>query len=163
MIRQAVQALLWMLIGMVFMGAAVWFLMPSMMLVVHESPLDYRETVAALNKVIESRPDWKAPKTYDFQRNIDDAGHGPIERVGSVALCNPLYASRILTADDNKKVTAFMPLGIGVYQDAAGDVYISELNVALLGMMFGGTIAEVMMDAGDDISEIISLATVHEP
>jgi hypothetical protein len=52
-----------------------------------------------------------------------------------------------------------MPLGIGVYQEEDGNVYISELNVALLGMMFGGTIAEVMADAGNDISEVIALAT----
>ena len=74
-------------------------------------------------------------------------------------MCNPLYASRILSDDDNRKVTAFMPLGIGVYQEEDGNVYISELNVALLGMMFGGTIAEVMADAGNDISEVIALAT----
>ena len=56
-------------------------------------------------------------------------------------MCNPLYASRILSDDDDKRVTAFMPLGIGVYEDGDGKVYVSELNVALLGMMFGGTIA----------------------
>jgi uncharacterized protein (DUF302 family) len=159
MIRRAVRAILWMLGGMVIMGAAIWIVMPSMMLVVHESPLGYAETVTALNAAIDSRPGWKALETYDFRRNIDDAGHGPIDKVGSVALCNPLYAARILSDDDNKKVTAFMPLGIGVYQDEHGSVYVSELNVALLGMMFGGTIAEVMADAGNDISEVIALAT----
>jgi uncharacterized protein (DUF302 family) len=158
MARQAVRGIGWMLTGMVLMGAIVWILMPSMMLVVHESPLGYQETVNALNKVIESRPDWKVPVTYDFQQTIHDAGHGPIEQVGTVALCNPRYASRILSADDNKKVTAFMPLGVGVYQDKDGTVYISELNVALVGLMFGGTVAEVMADAGEDVSEIISLA-----
>ena len=131
------------------------------MIVEHESPLNYEDTVAALNNIIEDRPNWKAPHTYDFQSTIHDAGHGPIQKVGTVALCNPLYASRILSADDNKKVTAFMPLGIGVYQDKDGNVYISELKVSLLGMMFGGTIAEVMADAGKDISEIIALATAE--
>ena len=161
MVTRAVRAALWMLSGMAIMGAAIWILMPSMMLVVHESPLGYAETVTALNAAIDARPDWKAPETYDFQRNIDDAGHGPIEPVGSVALCNPLYASRILSDDDDKRVTAFMPLGIGVYEDGDGEVYVSELNVALLGMMFGGTIAEVMADAGNDISEVIAVATAQ--
>jgi uncharacterized protein (DUF302 family) len=143
---------------MVVMGAAIWVLMPSMMLVVHESPLDYEGTVSALNNVIESKTDWKALDTYDFQRNIQDAGHGSIEKVGTVALCNPLYASRILSNEENRMVTAFMPLGIGVYEDEEGNVFISELNVELLGMMFGGTIADVMADAGNDINEIISAA-----
>ena len=161
MVRRAVRAILWMLGGMVIMGAAVWTLMPSMMLVMHESPLGYQETIDALRTGIESKAGWKAVETYDFQRNIHDAGHGPIENVGAVALCHPLYASRILAADDNRKVTAFMPLGIGVYEDTEGNVYISELNVALLGMMFGGTIADVMSDAGEDISEIILVATTQ--
>lgn len=161
MSTQAVRAVLWMLVGMIVAGAAVWILMPSMMLVVHKSPLDYPSTVAALNGVIEDRQEWKAPITFDFQRNIDEAGYGAVDKVGTVALCNPLYASRILSADDNKKVTAFMPLGIGVYEDSNGDVYISELNVGLLGMMFGGTIAEVMADAGDDVSDMIAAATAE--
>lgn len=54
MIRRAARAILSMLSGMVIMGAAIWFLMPSMMLVVHESPLDYEETVDALKTNIEN-------------------------------------------------------------------------------------------------------------
>lgn len=161
MIRRAARAALWMLSGMVIMGTTIWFLMPSMMLAVHESPLDYQATIEALKTNIENAAGWKAVETYDFQRNIHDAGHGPIENVGAVALCHPLYASQILAVDDNRKVTAFMPLGIGVYQDEDGKVYVSELNVGLLGMMFGGTVAEVMADAGNDISEIISMTTAQ--
>lgn len=161
MSRQAIRAVLWMFAGMIVAGAAAWILMPSMMLVVHKSPHDYQGTVAALHNIIEGKQHWKAPSTYDFQQTIHDAGHGPVDKVGTVALCNPLYASRILAADENKMVTAFMPLGIGVYEDINGDVYISELNVGLLGMMFGGTIAEVMADAGDDVSEIIAAATAE--
>ena len=156
---QATRAIVWMLVGMIVAGAAIWVLMPSMMLAVHKSPHDYQGTVAALNSVIESRQNWKAPNTFNFQQTIEDAGHGPIEKVGTVALCNPLYASRILDDDDNKKVTAFMPLGIGVYEDANGEVYVAELNVGMMGMMFGGTIADVMADAGEDVSEIIAAAT----
>ena len=157
MVSRAARAILWMLGGMIIMGAAVWTLMPSMMLVTHESPLNYTDTIAALKSSIDDKPGWKVVETYDFQQNIHDAGLGPIGNVGAIALCHPPYASRILAAEDNRKVTAFMPLGIGVYQDEQGNVYISELNVALLGMMFGGTIADVMADAGEDISEIVSM------
>ncbi|UCE89840.1 MAG: DUF302 domain-containing protein [Pseudomonadota bacterium] len=159
--KKVMHVFLWMLSGMALMGAIVWFAMPSLMLIEHKSPLNYEETVAALNDVIEKKQNWKVPKTFDFQKNIQDAGHGPISRVGTVALCNPFYASRILQEDENRKVTAFMPLGIGVYQDKDEQVYISELNVGLLGMMFGGTIADVMADAGNDVKEIIASATVR--
>lgn len=49
-----------------------------------------------------------------------------------------------------------MPLGIGVYEDKQGQVYVSQLNVGLLGMMFGGTISDVMGMAGKDINEVIA-------
>ena len=50
-----------------------------------------------------------------------------------------------------------MPLGIGVYEDKEGRVFIANLNVTLLGKMFGGAIAEVMgRDAGKDLSDAIA-------
>jgi hypothetical protein len=52
-----------------------------------------------------------------------------------------------------------MPLALGVYQDKHGQVYVSQLNVGLVGMMFGGTIAEVMGMAGKDISKVVETVT----
>ena len=52
-----------------------------------------------------------------------------------------------------------MPLAIGVYEDVDGNTYVSELNVELLGMMFGGTIAEVMGAAGTDLGDVVSKST----
>ena len=156
MSNSKVHPVVWMLIGMMLMGVIVWFTMPSLMLIEHKSSRNYDETISALNEVISQKKNWKVPKVFDYQKNIVDAGHGAIERVGTVTLCNPLYASRILDDDENRKVTPFMPLGIGVYEDKEGNVYISELNVGLLGMMFGGTIADVMGMAGKDMKDIIS-------
>lgn len=161
MASKAVRAIWWMLVGMAIMAAAIWILMPSMMLKVHDSPLSYDATVAALQAQIDARQDWKVAYTYDFQLNIAEAGQGPVERVGNVALCNPRLASKILATDDDKKVTAFMPLGVGVFEETDGKVYVSELNVELLGMLFGGTIAEVMAEAGGDVSEIIASVTAE--
>ncbi len=158
---RVLQAIGWLVGGMVLMGLIVWFTMPLLMLMEYRSPLDYEQTVAALNEAIANKQNWKVPQVFDYQKNIQDAGHGPIDRVGTVALCNPLYASRILADEQNRKVTAFMPLGIGVYQRGDGQVYISELNVSMLGMMFGGTIAEVMGEAGTDVKDVI-LSVTHQ-
>ena len=161
MSNSKVHAAVWMLIGMMLMGVIVWFTMPSLMLIEHKSSRNYDETISALNVAISQKENWKVPKVFDYQKNIVDAGHGSIERVSTVTLCNPLYASRILDDDKNRKVTPFMPLGIGVYEDKEGNVHISELNVGLLGMMFGGTIADVMGMAGQDIKDIISTVTTE--
>jgi hypothetical protein len=52
-----------------------------------------------------------------------------------------------------------MPLAIGLYEDKKGQVFVSQLNVGLLGMMFGGTIAKVMNMAGKDIKEVVGAIT----
>jgi len=52
-----------------------------------------------------------------------------------------------------------MPLKLGVFEKKNGQVYVSELNIGLMGIMFGGTIAKVMLVAGKDMKEIIVKAT----
>lgn len=152
----------WFLVGMMAMGVIVWFAMPALMLLEHKSPYDYDKTIESLKEVIADKDNWKVPVVFNFQKNIQDAGHGPIDRVGAVSLCNPLYAYRILDESENRKVTALMPLAIGVYEGKGGQVYISEMNVGLMGMMFGGTIADVMADAGKDVKAIIASATAKK-
>jgi uncharacterized protein (DUF302 family) len=159
MATRVLLAVVWLLGGIVLMGFMVWLTMPSLMLIEYKSPLDYEQTVLALNGAIARKQDWKVPKVFDYRQNIRDAGHGPIDRVGTATPRNPLYASRILEDEQNRKVTAFMPLGIVVDEREYGQVYISELNVGLLGMMFGGTIAEVMGDAGTDVKDVIASVT----
>jgi uncharacterized protein (DUF302 family) len=98
-------------------------------------------------------------KIFDIRQNIVDAGYPNMTRVKIVTLCNPHYAKRILTNDKDKVVSTMMPLGIGVYETRDGSVYMSEMNVGLVGMMFGGTIANVMGDASTDIAKMMDAVT----
>lgn len=144
-----------MVAGMVLMGLIVWFAMPSVMVVKHRSSQSYDKTVAALSGAITSKKDWRVLTVNDYQKST--AAFGAIERAGSINICNPRYASKVLANDRDRGVTAFMPLGIGVYEDKQGRVFIASLNVTLLGKMFGGTIADVMgKSAGKDLSEAIA-------
>ena len=148
-------SIIYILIGMVLMGIIVWVMMPKMMLNTYKSKDSYEETINKLRSVIKSKENWKIPAEFDFQKNIHDANLSKIEKVGSIALCNPNYASMILSEEKNRKVSSIMPLTIGVYEDKSGQVYVSELNIGMMGKMFGGTIAKVMKVAGVDVKEII--------
>ena len=141
--------------GFLLMGITVWFVMPSMMINVHESPYGFDETVAAVREAVASQQGWKVAQVFDIQKNIIEAGHVDMTRVKIVALCNGNYANRILDDDEDKVVTTLMPLGIGVYETNDGSVYLSAMNIGLMGKMFGGTISEVMGDASADIARII--------
>ena len=145
--------LLWVLIGMMLMALIVWFTMPSLMLIKHRSNRNYDDTVAALSEALKKKQDWRVLTINDYQKST--GGFGSLERVGSMSICNPRYAFKILSDDSNRRVSAFMPLAIGVYEDKKGQVFVSQLNLRLMGMMFGGTVADVMGMAGTDLKAAI--------
>ena len=149
----------WIIAGMVLMGLIVWFAMPSMMLIKHRSKLAYDDTVNALSEAVSKKQDWQVLTVNDYQKKT--ASFTALERVGSITICNPRYSAKILTEDKNRHVTAFMPLEFGVYEDKKGQVYVSQLNVGLLGKMFGGTISTVMGMAGKDLIEVASSVSVR--
>ncbi len=151
-------SILFIITGMVLMGVGIWFLMPKLMLTIYKSESDFEKTMDKLKDAIDATGEWKVTKEFDFQKNIQDAGHGKIEKVGSIAICNPGYAALILKEEPNRKVTSIMPLTIGIYENKRKQVYVSELNIKLMGMMFGGTIAKVMNIAGKDVKNIIASA-----
>ena len=142
------------LVGIVIMGLMVWFTMPKLMLIKRKSNRKYEDTVAILSEGFKKKQDWRILKVNDYQEST--APFGAIERVCSVNVCNPRSASKILANDANRGVTAIMPLAIGVYEDKKGQVFVSQLNVKLLGKMFGGTIAEVMGGAGTALDDVIA-------
>ena len=152
--KSAIRAAGWVLVGMLLMGLIVWFTMPSLMLIKHKSTRSYDDTIAVLGEALKTKPDWRVLTVNDYQKST--AAFGAIERVGSMNICNPRYASRILANDTDRGATAFMPLALGVYEDKEGQVYVSQLNVGLIGMMFGGTIADVMGTAGKDLNEVVA-------
>lgn len=143
--------------GMILMGLIVWFTMPLLMLIKLRSRLTYDETISVLDENFKKKQDWKVLVVNDYKKSTE--AFITLERVGSVNICNPRYASKILADDKNRGVTAFMPLGLGVYEDKKGQVFISKLNIGLLGKMFGGTISEVMGIAGKDLSEVVNSVT----
>jgi uncharacterized protein (DUF302 family) len=132
--------------------------MPLLMLVKHKSRLSFDETVAALSETLIKKQDWQVLNVNDFQKRTKD--FITLERVGSIDICNPRYVSKILADDKNRGVTAFMPLDLGVYEDKKGQVFVSQLNVGLVGKMFGGTISKVMGMAGKDLSEVVESVSV---
>jgi len=152
------QVLIWVIVGMAIMGLIVWFTMPLLMLVKHKSRLSYDETVTALSETLIKKQDWHVLTVNDFQKSTKD--FVTLERVGSIDICNPRYVSKILADDKNRGVTAFMPLDFGVYEDKKGQVFVSQLNVGLVGKMFGGTISKVMGMAGKDLNEIVESVSV---
>ena len=143
------------IIGFLLAGLVVWLTMPPMMINVHQSRQGFDETVVAVEQAVAGQPGWRVSHVFDIQANILAGGHPDMTRVKIVTLCNPHYAHRILSDDADKRVSTMMPLGIGIYETSDGSVHVSDMNIGVMGRMFGGTIAEVMGEASEDITAMI--------
>jgi uncharacterized protein (DUF302 family) len=152
---------LWFILGVVLgllvMGGAVWFAMPKLMLIKRRTNRSYAQSVQIINESLQKVPDWRLKLMNDYQETT--APFGKLEQACSMNVCNPRLAFDILSEDANRGVLAIMPVAIGVYEDKKGHVNTSLLNVGLLGLMFGGTIARVMKMAAKDLSTIMSSVT----
>jgi uncharacterized protein (DUF302 family) len=115
--------------------------MPGLMVVEHESKLDFDATVAALEKAVKAEG-WVVKSVGDMQKSLAQHGVTLPRRVKVVKLCHPHYAGSVLQTD--RQMAAMMPCSIAVYEDDDGTVRVSKLNTGLMGKMFGGNVARVM-------------------
>ena len=59
-----------------------------------------------------------------------------------VELCKAQYAEDVLST--NPEVSTLMPCAWGVYDGDEKKIYITGMNMGLMGKMFGGNIARIM-------------------
>ncbi len=118
------------------------FTMPKLMLREKVSPLGYEETI----KYIENKVDeggWKVSAVMRLDKSLAKEGKKTLP-VASLKICQPDHAEKVLNDDDARLLSVMMPCSIAVYEKADGKTYISTMNAALMGRLFGGTVAEVM-------------------
>lgn len=128
--------------GMVITAVAGWTLMPGMMLVEHKSKYSTVEETCQQLHIAVSKSGWRLPYIRDLNKAMRKQGIHMDRDVKIVELCKGDYAKEILTT--NPEVSTFMPCAWGVYEKDDGNVYISAVNMKLMGKMFGGNIERVM-------------------
>ena len=128
--------------GIVLAGIGMWLVMPGMMLVTHQSRFDtVEETCRQLKLSIETNR-WRCSGIRDINTMLTKQGQALERQVRIVELCKAEYATEIL--ENNPEVSTLMPCAWGVYAGNDGTVYITGMNMGLMGKMFGGTIARIM-------------------
>ena len=133
-------------------------LAPQMLIEV-ESPLDFYDT---LDKLVENAKaaGWKVPSKWrvNFQRNllrVTGVDIGPNE---VIKMCEPEAAVRMLKHDEYKLLTTMMPCTIAVYEKSNGKTYISMMNMEILGLMYGGEIAEIAKELAPQMKKMVTLS-----
>ena len=71
-------------------------------------------------------------------------------------VCSGKYSARILSNDDYRPISAFMPCRVSIYQTSTGDVFIARMNTGAFVQMMPPEVAEVMTASDNEIAEIIA-------
>ena len=133
-------------------------LAPQMLIEV-ESPLDFYDT---LDKIVENAKaeGWKVPKKWrvNFQRNLEKVTGEDIGPNEVIKMCEPHAAVKMLKHDEFKLLTTMMPCTIAVYEKSNGKTYISMMNMDMLGLMYGGEIAEIAKDLAPQMKKMVTLS-----
>lgn len=123
----------------------------KMMFVTHKSKFDFTETMQRI-KANGEEHGWYNPiitNHFEIEQNF---GLPEPNRVATISMCIPRSAYRILK--ENKTLAVMMPLQINVYEEE-DQVYITWMNIEMMGKLFGDTVSQVMKDASK------GLMTVH--
>ncbi len=143
--------------GIVLTLIIIWQAMPGMMLSEHSSPYGVDETVEKITGNIK-QAGWSVVSVKQVHEAIANGTDTTRRPVHLIKLCQPGYASRILTQDSNLPISAMMPCVISVYEKENGNTYIGTRNAGMLGKMFGGEIAEVMAEVHQYQDQFIGFA-----
>ncbi|MCP3850600.1 MAG: DUF302 domain-containing protein [Gammaproteobacteria bacterium] len=130
-------------VGIILAGIIGWVTMPGMMLHETLSPYSVDETVAKISAKAKA-DGWVVAGVKSLNKAVKKHGGYDIPPVMLINLCQADHAYNILKEDANKILSVMMPCTVSVYQKGDGKTYVGSMNAALLGTMFGGTIAEIM-------------------
>ena len=106
------------------------------------------ETVQKLAQDIAAH-NWKVTQQYSLDKGAAKLGM-QIRPVVVIELGSPAHSAKILENGEYGPTKVMMPARIAVYEKENGEVYISQLNLSLLGAMFVGVVKEVMAGAQDE-------------
>lgn len=130
------------IVGIMVTGVIAWLLMPKLMLVTHQSRFQtVEETCEQLKTAIEAAG-WSCPAIRDMNMTISQKGIQMDRRIMIVELCKAQYAKDVLST--NPEVSTLMPCAWGVYEGDDKKIYITGMNMSLMGKMFGGNIGRIM-------------------
>ncbi|MEA1888449.1 MAG: DUF302 domain-containing protein [Pseudomonadota bacterium] len=133
-------------------------LAPQMLIEV-ESPLDFYDTLDKLEENAKAAG-WKVPKKWrvNFQRNLERVTGVDIGPNEVIKMCEPEAAVKMLKHDEYKLLTTMMPCTIAVYEKSNGKTYISMMNMEILGLMYGGEIAEIANELAPQMRKMVTLS-----
>lgn len=121
----------------------------------HKSPYDYNKTVETVISRINAKEGWKVISVIDQSEEIKKGGGADVGKVAIIKYCNAKFASRMLSADDRKKMAVSMPISIAIYEKNTGECVVSVSNGVLMSKIYGGETEAIIEEVSRDVEEIL--------
>lgn len=128
------------------------------MIIEKASPLGFDETVDRIKSNAKALG-WKVPGKWkhDFQKNLMKVTDEDIGKNIVFSMCEPWAAVKLLKHDKYKKFLSMMPCSFAVYEQSDGKVYVSFMNIQLMGQMYKGeaAIEELVNELGPQMVKMV--------
>ena len=144
--------------GAAFVAAIGFYSLPGMMITEVPSPYSMEETLEKIEANAKAEG-WKVPKKWkiDFQKNLKYVTKIDIGPNRLLKMCEPQAAADILIHDELKRLSVMMPCTIGVYEKSDGKIYITIMNMRILGLLFGDVVDELTTELAPQMEKMVTL------
>lgn len=133
--------------------AGIIFSVSSKHMIVKElkSPYDFDKTVGLMVERINNAKGWHVTGVIDQNRELIENGGFSIGNFKIIKYCSGKYSAEMLQADDRKKIGNMMPKTFAVYEKSDGQVYVSTMNGAIMGKLFGGETERIIEEVSLEV------------
>jgi len=143
------------LIGIIFTAVTINISAKPMLVKEFKSPYDFDKTVQVMSDRINNEEGWHVTNVIDQNKAVSENGGFPIGNFKIIKYCHGGFSAEMLKADDRKKIGAMMPKSFAVYQKSDGQVYVSTVNGAIIGKLFGGEEERIIEESSLEIEDIM--------
>jgi uncharacterized protein (DUF302 family) len=120
-----------------------------------KSPYDFDKTVKVMAERINLKEGWHVTTIIDQNKETIENGGFAIGNFKIIKYCHGGYSARMLKADDRKKLGNMMPKSFAVYEKSDGQVFISTMNGAIMGKIFGGEIETIIEEVSLEVEDMM--------
>ncbi|MBN2804327.1 MAG: DUF302 domain-containing protein [Deltaproteobacteria bacterium] len=143
------------ILGIIFTAAALNISAKEMMVKELKSPYDFEKTVRVVENRINEQPGWHVTNVIDQNIAVKENGGFEIGNFTIIKYCNGKLSAEMLKSDDRKKIGTMMPKSFAVYEKSDGQVFISTMNGAVMGKLFGGETERMIEESSLDVESIM--------
>jgi len=153
--RTVVNIIFGFIVGIIFSGVVVSISSGEMLVKEIKSPYDFSKTVSVMSDRINAKEGWHVTEVIDQDQEVIMNGGYPIGNFKIIKYCSGKYSADMLSADERKKIGNMMPKTFAVYEKSDGQVYVSTMNGAVMGKIFGGEIERIIEEVSLEVEDMM--------